>query len=196
MAEIRLQYRWVPSALEPLPSLTHEGPWCPGRSVPTGYKLEQRSRCRVQWASALDNQHGNVISKRKGPTHTHHVVDNGLIMVSGMGMVVKPGRLRRPASRLRGLTTIPIPELWAAMVVMPRYAYDEKDFTEQSPLDSAHISCRPSALDQSVDADHCARRNDQGALRGILALETGGKNEKRRTVRWVLPHFYFRVVTA
>jgi hypothetical protein len=42
MAEIRLQYRWVPSALEPLPSLTHEGPWCRD-AVPTGYKLEQRS---------------------------------------------------------------------------------------------------------------------------------------------------------
>jgi len=44
MAEIRLQYRWVPSALEPLPSLTHEGPWCRD-AVPTGYKLEQRSYC-------------------------------------------------------------------------------------------------------------------------------------------------------
>jgi hypothetical protein len=87
-------------------------------------------------------------------------------MVSGMGMVVKPGRLRRPASRLRGLTTIPIPELWAAMVVMPRYAYDEKDFTEQSPLDSAHISCRPAANDQvsglgpdSDIRDSAGRRN-------------------------------------
>jgi len=47
MAEIRLPYRWVPSALEPLPSLTHEGPWCRD-AVPTGYKLEQRSyRCRA-----------------------------------------------------------------------------------------------------------------------------------------------------
>jgi hypothetical protein len=31
------------------------------------------------------------------------------------------------------------------MVVMPRYACDEKHFTEQSPLDSAHISCRLAA---------------------------------------------------
>jgi hypothetical protein len=63
-------------------------------------------------------------------------------------MVVKPGRLRRPASRLRGLTTIPILEVWATVVVMPRYAYDEKDFTERSPLDSAHISVRHAACER------------------------------------------------
>jgi hypothetical protein len=28
---------------EPLPSLTHEEPWCLGRRIPTGYKLERRS---------------------------------------------------------------------------------------------------------------------------------------------------------
>jgi hypothetical protein len=33
---------------------------------------------------------------------------------------------------------------------MPRYAYDEKDFTEQSPLDSAHISCRLAAPRKSA----------------------------------------------
>ena len=63
MAEIRLQYRWVPSALEPLPSLTHEGPWCRD-AVPTGYKLEQRSYCcrcngLQPWTMA------NVIPKRR-----------------------------------------------------------------------------------------------------------------------------------
>jgi len=58
----------------------------------------------------------------------------------------KARRLRRPASRLRGLTTIPILEVWAAVVVMPLYAYDEKDFTERSPLDSADLlQCRKSA---------------------------------------------------
>jgi cytochrome bd-type quinol oxidase subunit 1 len=68
-----------------LPSLTHEGPWSPGRSVPTGYKLEQRScRCHAQWASALDNQHGNVIQKRKAL----HVVNNGLIMVAMVVMLL------------------------------------------------------------------------------------------------------------
>jgi hypothetical protein len=61
------------------------------------------------------------------------------------------------------LTTIPIPELWAAMVVMPRYAYDEKDFTEQSPLDSAHISCRPAATRKSLAL--CQNRTPDGRPR-------------------------------
>jgi hypothetical protein len=62
----------------------------------------------------------------------------------------KARRLRRPASRLRGLTTIPILEVWAAVVVMPLYAYDKKDFAERSPLDSAHISCRLAAARKSA----------------------------------------------
>jgi hypothetical protein len=52
------------------------------------------------------------------------------------------------------LTTIPILEVWAAVVVMPRYAYDEKDFTERSPLDSAHISFRARSASTMEEAGH------------------------------------------
>jgi hypothetical protein len=56
--------------------------------VPTGYKLEQRELPRAMGFS-LGESHGNVIPQNAegGP----HMVDNGLTMVSGMGMVVKPG---------------------------------------------------------------------------------------------------------
>jgi hypothetical protein len=52
--------------------------------------------------------------KTKGTNVAH----NGLIMVSRMGMVVKTGAFGAPL-RLQGLTTIPILEVSAAMVVMP-----------------------------------------------------------------------------
>ena len=150
MAEIRLPYRWVPSALEPLPSLTHEGPWCPGCSVPTGYKLEQRScRCRCNglqpWTINMQRH-----PKTKGTLCRRQRTYHGFKDGDGR----KARRLRRPASRLRGLTTIPILEVWAAVVVMPLYAYDEKDFTERSPLDSAHISCRLTAAHKSAALGH------------------------------------------
>jgi hypothetical protein len=65
MAEIRLQYRWVPSALEPLPSLTHEGPWCRD-AVPTGYKLEQRSfTAVVQMGFSLGQWQRHPETKRR-----------------------------------------------------------------------------------------------------------------------------------
>src|SRR6516165_10304247 len=149
MAEIRLPYRWVPSALEPLPSLTHEGPWCPGCSVPTGYKLEQRScRCRCNglqpWTITMQRH-----PKTKGTPCRRQRTYHGFKDGDGR----KARRLRRPASRLRGLTTIPILEMWAAVVVMPLYAYDKKDFTERSPLDSAHISCRLAAPRKSAARD-------------------------------------------
>ena len=71
MAEIRLQYRWVPSALEPLPSLTHEGPWCRD-AVPTGYKLEQRSYCCRAMGFSLGQWQRHPETKRR-------------IMVAGSG---------------------------------------------------------------------------------------------------------------
>jgi hypothetical protein len=64
MAEIRLQYRWVPSALEPLPSLTHEGPWCRD-AVPTGYKLEQRSYCCRAMGFSLGQWQRHPETKRR-----------------------------------------------------------------------------------------------------------------------------------
>src|SRR6516164_6549151 len=150
MAEIRLPYRWAPSALEPLPSLTHEGPWCPGCSVPTGFKLEQRScRCRCNglqpWTITMQRH-----PKTKGTPCRRQRTYHGFKDGDGR----KARRLRRPASRLRGLTTIPILEVWAAVVVMPLYAYDKKDFTERSPLDSAHISCRLAATPTSAALSH------------------------------------------
>jgi hypothetical protein len=42
-------------------------------------------------------------------------------------MVVKPGASGAPASPPRVLTTSPIPEVWAAVVVMPLYAYNKKN---------------------------------------------------------------------
>jgi hypothetical protein len=74
MAEIRLQYRWVPSALEPLPSLTHEGPWCRD-AVPTGYKLEQRSYCCRAMGFSLGQWQRHPETKRR-------------IMVAGSGATV------------------------------------------------------------------------------------------------------------
>src|SRR5215470_12759758 len=71
MAEICLQYRWVPSALEPLPSLTHEGPWCRD-AVPTGYKLEQRSYCCRAMGFSLGQWQRHPETKRR-------------IMVAGSG---------------------------------------------------------------------------------------------------------------
>jgi hypothetical protein len=149
MAEICLPYRWVPSALEPLPSLTHEGPWCRD-AVPTGYKLEQRSYCcrcngLQPWTINMQRH-----PKTKGAPCRRQRTYHGL----KDGDDRKARRLRRPASRLRGLTTIPILEVWAAVVVMPLYAYDKKDFTERSPLDSAHISCRLAATPKSVGSGH------------------------------------------
>jgi len=49
-------------------------------------------------------------------------------MVSGMGMVVKPGAFsaRFAAS---GLDDHPIPELWAAVVAMPLYIYIKTPYT-------------------------------------------------------------------
>ena len=74
MAEIRLPYRWVPSALEPLPSLTHEGPWCRD-AVPTGYKLEQRSYCCRAMGFSLGQWQRHPETKRR-------------IMVAGSGATV------------------------------------------------------------------------------------------------------------
>ena len=47
-----------------------------------------------------------------------------------------------PAAQLQEMmTTIPIPEPWAAVVVMPLYAYDKNTaHIDEAPLDSAHIS--------------------------------------------------------
>jgi hypothetical protein len=61
-----------------------------------------QSRPDISWSSgvaaadamgfSLGQSTCNVILKRKEP----HVVDNGLIMVSRMGMVVKPGAFGAP----------------------------------------------------------------------------------------------------
>jgi hypothetical protein len=48
-------------------------------------------------------EHGVIPQNGEGGPH---VVDNGLIMGSGMGMVVKPGAFSAP-SRLRGLNLQP-----------------------------------------------------------------------------------------
>jgi hypothetical protein len=88
MAEIRLQYRWVPSALEPLPSLTHEGPWCRD-AVPTGYKLEQRSYCCHAMGFSLGQWQRHPETKRR-------------IMVAGSGATYFDKGARRDAIIVAG----------------------------------------------------------------------------------------------
>ena len=88
MAEIRLQYRWVPSALEPLPSLTHEGPWCRD-AVPTGYKLEQRSYCCRAMGFSLGQWQRHPETKRR-------------IMVAGSGATFFDEAARRDAIIVAG----------------------------------------------------------------------------------------------
>ena len=50
--------------MEPLPSLTHEGPWCRD-AVPTGYKLEQRSYCCRAMGFSLGQWQRHPETKRR-----------------------------------------------------------------------------------------------------------------------------------
>jgi hypothetical protein len=75
-----------PPLLEPLPSLTHEGPWCPGCSVATGYKMEQRScRCRCNglqlWTINMQHHPKNERNPCRRQRSYHGFKDGAAVVV-------------------------------------------------------------------------------------------------------------------
>jgi hypothetical protein len=136
------------------------------------------SRPDISWSSGVAAAYKGLqpwtinmatsFQKRKGPPCRRQRTYHGFRDGDGR----KARRLRRPALRLWGLTTIPIPELWAAVVIMPRYAYDKKNLTGRSPLDSAHISQAEPLLRSPVPMKNSTLRSMTGA--GTIRIVSSG----------------------
>src|SRR6516165_6746698 len=162
MAEIRLQYRWVPSALEPLPSLTHEGSWYRD-TVPTGYKLEQRSYCCCAMGFSLGQWQRHPETKRR-------------IMIAGSGATFfDEGPPDATQSSCRGRSEHWIFEAWgnllrwdknrrtdkAGILPMPAHrsefppAIPRRVASQQSPLPLRRI--RTWNQEQSLSSRSCFR---------------------------------------